>query len=527
MLPAAAAATLGAPAGRAADPSSRPAPVPQPVEPIGVEVPPAAWPDRPALEWRQPGGQAREVSRFAAVRVRFDRAVRGVSESTVGLWEAIDGTPIASDVAYDPLGFAVTIRPLAPLPPGRRVEVRLTDGIRELSGGRLASQRWSFAVTRDVTAPAILRASPAPWSEGVPWETRVTVSFSEPVRGVSAATLTLFDERTDRPVPGTVSYDPTAALAVFAPEAPLWAARRYRVVVGPGISDRVANQLERRSWTFSTRPLASVRPRPVAEIPDAVPIGIWHVPARELDEVAPLGVDFVIRKFAPPDDVVRYLDEARRFGVKVIVGFSHVYRDGVVRPELIGPLVAPIRRHPALYGYLAVTEPSVQGVSLSEMRQLYTAFKAADPEHPVLVSIGMIGEFGGPTNQWGPGAADIVLAEWYPTVFASRIFPDGWRTNTPYVLSHFRDVVERATPGLPIWLVTQGYTYRPADLRSPTEAELADQVRDAFRYLGASGVAFYPWKGGEPYEDDVRRNAALQETLRQVVNAVRTRTLFA
>lgn len=526
LLPASAAGALGAPVGRTAEPAPPAGPAPVRAPPFVIEAPPVPWPDRPAAEWRQPGDGAQDVSRFSVVRVRFDRAVRGVSAATVGLWDAERGTLIPADVSYDPLDFAVTLRPLSPLPAGRRVEVRLDGGIRELSGGRLARLRWSFSVTSDVTPPTPVGRWPAPRSEEVPWETRVAVQFSEKVRGVSAATLTLRDTRTGEAVAGAVSYEQYTASAVFVPAAPLWAGHLYRVLVGTGISDPVGNPLEPSSWTFRARPLGSARPAPVAEIPRKVPMTMWHVPMGDLETVAALGIDLVIRKFHSGAEAATYLDAAGRAGLRVIAGFDDVHAGGVVRTGLIGPLLAPIRDHPALYGYLALTEPNLSGIDLTEMRRVYAAYKKADPARPVLVSMGLIGEFGTAGNPWGSGVADIVLAEWYPIVYPSAVAPHGWRIDTPSVLTRFRDVVERATPGLPIWLVAQGHEYRPANRRSPTEAELADQVRDAFRYLGASGVTFYPWSGISAFENDFGRDVALQDALHQVIGAVRARTLF-
>ena len=107
--------------------------------------------------------------------------------------------------------------------------------------------------------------------------------------------------------------------------------------------------------------------------------------------------------------------------------------------------------------------------------------------------------------------ADILIVDWYPIETASNGCS---RTGLHYIGTgpkHFTNVkntVARKTPGTPVWLMAQTHKNlapRCHKKAGPTEALLRRQVRDAFRYLGASGIAFHTWSN-TTYARDQRRS---------------------
>ena len=89
-----------------------------------------------------------------------------------------------------------------------------------------------FAVTDvDVTAPTVLRVSPASSVSGVPLNATITAEFSEPLNRstVTVETLRLYDTLTGLFLDGIVSLDATGRVASFKPTELLAVNRQYTV----------------------------------------------------------------------------------------------------------------------------------------------------------------------------------------------------------------------------------------------------------------------------------------------------------
>jgi hypothetical protein len=252
----------------------------------------------------------------------------------------------------------------------------------------------------------------------------------------------------------------------------------------------------------------------------ATPFGTWEVPITDIPNLGSPRTDIIVKSFSPGMNVVAYLDKAGAYGQQVVVYFLDTvnYSTGTVYPSRIKPWVDKVKNHPALYGYLSVKEPSWSGVSLGEMRSLYKAYKAADPNHRVIALLGDVPHFGSSANPWNTGVANMLWVDWYPVTF-SRGYIGTASTWFPKV----RAYVNRVTPGTPIWLMVQGHGYRPGDRKTPTPLQLARQVHDAFNYLKANGILFQVWNNPR-YDTDLRRNTTLWASARGIISRVRAGT---
>lgn len=220
---------------------------------------------------------------------------------------------------------------------------------------------------------------------------------------------------------------------------------------------------------------------------------------------------------------LRHLDAAAACGLKAILFFSTTadHSRGLVYPSRVAALVKGVKDHPALYGYLSVKEPSWVGISASEIRSLYKAYRAADPTHPVVALFGDIPNFGSSRNPYLTGMADIVMVDWYPVETANRGCS---RTGTTYITNGpkwFKLVaakVQAVTPGRPVWAMVQTHKYLAPichKKQRPTEAQLRRQVRDALVYLGADGVAFHTFRNTN-YQSDLYRDAAMVRSMKTI-----------
>jgi hypothetical protein len=219
----------------------------------------------------------------------------------------------------------------------------------------------------------------------------------------------------------------------------------------------------------------------------------------------------VIRNVGGAAGALRYLDAAQHCGVKAVLFFSSTVSGGTVYPSRVGALVSAVRNHPALYGYLSVKEPSWVGISGTEIRSLYKAFKAADPSHPVVGLWGDIPHFGDSRNPYWAGMADIVMVDWYPVETANGGCSS---TGTTYITTGPKwystkvyPKVHAMTPSAPIWVMVQTHKYLAPSCHKkqrPTQSLLNKQVREALAYAHASGIAFHTFRNTNYSIDEYR-----------------------
>jgi len=108
----------------------------------------------------------------------------------------------------------------------------------------------------ETTRPTVRTRSPQPGATGVRAAKDVSVGFSEAVRGVNGATLTLTNRSTGRSVRGGVTRVGNGNTWVLNPRSNLAPRTRYTVRLVGGASairDTVNNTLRSTSWGFRTR----------------------------------------------------------------------------------------------------------------------------------------------------------------------------------------------------------------------------------------------------------------------------------
>ncbi|MGW0586172.1 DNRLRE domain-containing protein [Streptosporangium sp. NPDC002607] len=97
----------------------------------------------------------------------------------------------------------------------------------------------------DTTPPTVVAVSPPEGATGVPANSPVTVTFSEPVTG---AQITVFDAQFDEEVPGAVSMNAQGTVLTFTPSEP-WM-DSFMVVTVSGAKDTAGNTMSPYEWAF-------------------------------------------------------------------------------------------------------------------------------------------------------------------------------------------------------------------------------------------------------------------------------------
>jgi hypothetical protein len=132
-----------------------------------------------------------------------------------------------------------------------RITMVLINADFQVSGASQLTGDWTYKrdaqpfyarVSTDFTAPRVVRVSPRAHARGVPRRPHVTVTFSEPVRGVSAKSVRLIGPG-GRVVGASVTVAPDGRVAVLTPFGALGRGRSYRVRVLKTVTDTAVNPL--------------------------------------------------------------------------------------------------------------------------------------------------------------------------------------------------------------------------------------------------------------------------------------------
>lgn len=176
-------------------------------------------------------------------------------------------TVVPGTVSYS--GVTAVFTASADLLPSLPYTATITTGAKDLAGNALAADYvWSFTTGAgaDATPPTVTGTVNATGATGVPLNTKVGATFSEPMDPltISAATFSLMRGATQ--VPGTVVY--SGVNLVFTPTSPLIANTLYTATITTGAKDLAGNAMAANYvWSWTTGAAAdATRPRVSATI---------------------------------------------------------------------------------------------------------------------------------------------------------------------------------------------------------------------------------------------------------------------
>jgi hypothetical protein len=210
---------------------------------------PVAWTD---------GGKF-TVSKAAATLVSPSDATLVKDNSLLFSWTGVTGaaqyrfesstSPSFSSAVESPVDTVMTSwAPKAKYPEGTIYwRVKVLD-----AGGNVLSTSSALSIVKDSVGPTVTAKTPttkAPVSGG-----SFTVTFSEPVKGLSASTFVMKVLGSTTTIPGTVTPGATTAsnTATFKPSVPLVPGETYALALSAGIADVNGNALTPFTWSVRT-----------------------------------------------------------------------------------------------------------------------------------------------------------------------------------------------------------------------------------------------------------------------------------
>jgi hypothetical protein len=159
---------------------------------------------------------------------------------------------VSGTVTYDAASRTATFTPGVGFSYGTSYYVTVT-GVKDLAGNVMESaSNWSFSTPSapDTKPPTVLSVNPVAGAQGVPVNSVITATFSEPMDAatVNATSFTV------KGMAGTVIYDTASNSATFRPVTDLSYNSTYTAIVMPGVRDQAGNPMSAaKTWTFTTQ----------------------------------------------------------------------------------------------------------------------------------------------------------------------------------------------------------------------------------------------------------------------------------
>ncbi|MFH1137495.1 MAG: Ig-like domain-containing protein [Pseudomonadota bacterium] len=167
------------------------------------------------------------------------------------------GNPVSGTVAYDSGSRTAVLAPAVALANSTGYTARLTTGITDLAGNRLAADySWSFTTAAEgVTTPVVSSNYPVAGAEAVPVNSGVGVTFDQDMdeSTITAQTFTLAPAGSQSPLAGRVVYSSLGRTAVFTPNELLPAASTLEATLSKAIKSSQGLSLAADfSWRYET-----------------------------------------------------------------------------------------------------------------------------------------------------------------------------------------------------------------------------------------------------------------------------------
>ncbi len=223
-----------------------------------------------------PAAGATAVAIGLPVTIAFSEPLSAASVTTTSVSLRLTATdaPVTSTVAYTPGATTVSVTPAAALTPSTGYTLRVTTGVKDVSGNQLLtaySAGFTTAAPIDDTPPTVTSIAPPNGARDVATSTAVSVTFSEALdaTSVTESAIALRTTTGGTPVTANRTYNSATRTATLTPVAPLTTSTSYTVSLAGTIRDVAGNPLAAITSTFVTVPPVDNNPPAVTAVTPA------------------------------------------------------------------------------------------------------------------------------------------------------------------------------------------------------------------------------------------------------------------
>ena len=195
-------------------------------------------------------------------------------------------------------GLSVTFDPLFAYGYGQTYHATVLTTVKDLAGNNLVEEHtFSFTVQMEQIRPRVVNVEPVDQSQFVKRNTRVAVTFSEPMNSTSLAnTIVIRDPGLDV-VPITPQYNAENYTLVVRPDTPLEYQTLYTITVKQEAMDLAGNMLDREyTSSFTTERLPQQPPQISQRVPGE----------DEFNWYEGIAITFNVMASDPNDDILVY-----------------------------------------------------------------------------------------------------------------------------------------------------------------------------------------------------------------------------
>ncbi|MBQ7032423.1 MAG: carbohydrate binding domain-containing protein [Clostridia bacterium] len=208
------------------------------------------------------------------------------------------------------------------------------------------------------------------------------------------------------------------------------------------------------------------------------PVFAYHVNMDMYDDCAAAGINVVQgENFTGPAGYIDLLDKAHAAGITMLVPLYRSIKpaghpDNAANTKEV---VAAIKDHPALFGYMVIDEPFFNLEEPEEhLENSYKIIREIDKVHPTYIM----------ENQ------NFIGSVKYCDILGVDIYPNDKEKSTTYIAEMTRSIMHSTEYRKPVWVLLQTFRHVPYYDYFPTSDELRSGIYQSY-FCGAKAVGYY------------------------------------
>jgi methionine-rich copper-binding protein CopC/ribosomal protein S27AE len=252
----------------------------------------------PQIVSSTPQDGADEVTINSTISVTFSEEMDMDSLRTgIVVHDSLDN-PVIGNTTPSLDGLSVTFDPLFSFGYGQSYHVTILQTVKDLAGNNLAAEHsFTFTVQLEQIAPRVVTIEPVEQAQFVTRNTKVSVSFSEPMNSTSLATAIVIKDPGLDVVPTTPQYNADNYTLTVKPDTPLEYQTLYTITISQTAQDLAGNFLDKEYFSsFTTERLPQQPPRINERIPTE----------EEFNWYEGIAITFNVEADDPNDDILVY-----------------------------------------------------------------------------------------------------------------------------------------------------------------------------------------------------------------------------
>jgi methionine-rich copper-binding protein CopC len=216
-----------------------------------------------------PLNNADDVSINATITVHFSEEMDTDSVRTGLVVHDSLENPVIGNTTPSIDGLSITFKPLFSFGYGEPYTVTVLKTVKDLAGNTMATDHvFGFRVQLEQIPPRVVNLEPIDQSQFVSKDTRILVTYSEPMNSTSLAGSVVIVDNLLEEVSTTPQYNADNYTLIIRPDQALEYQTIYMVTVSTTAQDIAGNHLDKEYYTtFTTEPLPQQSPRIVRRTP--------------------------------------------------------------------------------------------------------------------------------------------------------------------------------------------------------------------------------------------------------------------